>query len=98
MTYQGSLHFEDVALLLRLSSPLVNGPSLAHFNPNLDLASSYVGKIEKGISVIAKGDGLVWAGHSSQENILAYYQVRSPIAQLLVSMASPDNFSRENIS
>jgi len=59
---------------------------------------SHVGKIEKGISVIATGDGLIWADHSSQENILAYYQIRSPIAQLLVCMASADNFSRENIS
>jgi hypothetical protein len=57
-----------------------------------------VGKIEKGISVIATGDGLVWADHSLPENILVYYQVRSPFAQLLVSMASPDNFPWENIS
>jgi len=55
-------------------------------------------KIESGISVIATGDGLVWANHSSLENILAYHQVRSPIAQLLVSIPSPDNFSWENIS
>ena len=61
------------------------------FEYDVDLIDLWLGgknvrKNQKGISVIATGDGLLWADHSLQQNILAYYRVRSPFAQLLVSM------------
>ena len=61
------------------------------------LGGKNVRKNQKGTSVIATGDGLLWADHSLQQNILAYYRVRSPFAQLLVSMTKDRYMNQEQI-